>query len=41
MSDPEIIVIMPCGFGLERTKQESKVLTQHPALEKFTGGQER
>lgn len=29
--DPEIIVIMPCGFGLERTKQESKVLTQHPA----------
>ncbi|MBE9043975.1 cobalamin-binding protein [Pleurocapsales cyanobacterium LEGE 10410] len=29
--DPDIIVIMPCGFGLERTKQESKILTQHPA----------
>ena len=29
--DPDTIVIMPCGFGLERTKHESKVLTQHPA----------
>ena len=29
--DPDIIVIMPCGFGLERTAQESKVLTKHPA----------
>ena len=28
--EPEIIVIMPCGFDLERTKQESQVLTQHP-----------
>ena len=27
---PEIIVIMPCGFDLERTERESKVLTQHP-----------
>ena len=29
--DPEIIVIMPCGFDLERTAQESKILTKHPA----------
>ena len=29
--DPEIIVIMPCGFNLERTAQESKILTKHPA----------
>ena len=29
--DPEIIVIMPCGFDLERTAQESKILTEHPA----------
>ena len=29
-ADPDIIVIMPCGFDLERTEQESQVLTQHP-----------
>lgn len=29
-ADPDVIVIMPCGFDLERTKQESKVLTKHP-----------
>ena len=29
--DPEIIVIMPCGFDLERTARESKILTKHPA----------
>jgi len=29
-TDPDVIVIMPCGFDLERTEQESKVLTQHP-----------
>ena len=28
--DPEIIAIVPCGFDLERTEQESQVLTQHP-----------
>lgn len=28
--DPEIIVIMPCGFDIERTERESQVLTQHP-----------
>jgi iron complex transport system substrate-binding protein len=29
-ADPDVIVIMPCGFDLKRTEQESKVLTQHP-----------
>ena len=29
-ADPNVIVIMPCGFDLERTEQESTVLTQHP-----------
>ncbi len=29
--DPDIIVIMPCGFDLERTERESQVLTQHPS----------
>ena len=27
--DPEIIVIMPCGFDLERTAKESKTLTKY------------
>jgi iron complex transport system substrate-binding protein len=29
-ADPEVIVIMPCGFDLERTRQESQALTQRP-----------
>lgn len=28
-ADPDIIVIMPCGFNLERTREESQVLKQH------------
>lgn len=28
--EPEVIVIMPCGFDLERTEQESQVLRKHP-----------
>jgi iron complex transport system substrate-binding protein len=30
-ADPEAIIIMPCGFDLERTRQESQVLTRHPS----------
>ena len=29
-ADPDIIVIMPCGFDLQRTERESQVLTKHP-----------
>lgn len=29
-SQPDVIVIMPCGFDLERNLKESKVLTQSP-----------
>ena len=29
-ANPDVIVIMPCGFDLERTEKESAVLTQHP-----------
>lgn len=29
-ADPEVIVIMPCGFGLDRTRQETQHMTQHP-----------
>ena len=29
-ADPEVIIIMPCGFDLERTHQETIPLEQHP-----------
>jgi iron complex transport system substrate-binding protein len=29
-ANPEIIIIMPCGFDLERTRQETIPLEQHP-----------
>ena len=29
-ADPDVIVIMPCGFDLERTELESQVLIEHP-----------
>lgn len=29
-ADPDVIVIMPCGFDLERTEKESQILTQNP-----------
>jgi len=28
-TDPDVIIIMPCGFELDRTKNESKVLTEN------------
>lgn len=28
-ADPDIILALPCGFGLERTRHESAVLAQH------------
>lgn len=30
-ANPDFIVIMPCGFGIERTKQELHLLTEHPS----------
>ena len=30
-ADPDFIVVMPCGFGIERTKQELHLLTEHPS----------
>lgn len=29
-ADPEVLIIMPCGFDLERTRQETIPLEQHP-----------
>jgi len=28
--DPEVIIVLPCGFDLERSRQEMRVLTQRP-----------
>lgn len=30
-ADPDVIVVMPCGFNLDRTIQELALLTDHPA----------
>jgi iron complex transport system substrate-binding protein len=29
-ANPDVIIIMPCGFDLERTRIETEALTQHP-----------
>lgn len=29
-ANPEVIIIMPCGFDLERTRKEAQPLSQHP-----------
>lgn len=29
-TDPHVIIIMPCGFDLDRTRQETELLTQRP-----------
>jgi iron complex transport system substrate-binding protein len=29
-ANPEVIIIMPCGFDLERTRKETQALEQHP-----------
>ena len=34
-TDPDVIVFMPCGFDLNRTRQEANLLTQHSGWEKL------
>ncbi|KAB8330130.1 cobalamin-binding protein [Scytonema tolypothrichoides VB-61278] len=34
-SDPDIIIFMPCGFDLNRTRQEAQLLTQRPEWQKL------
>ncbi|MEH2137741.1 cobalamin-binding protein [Nostoc sp.] len=34
-SNPDIIVFMPCGFDLNRTRKEANLLTQRPEWEKL------
>ena len=41
-ADPDVILFMPCGFDLERTRQEHSTLTRRPGwpgLEAVRGGQ--
>ncbi|WP_427161894.1 cobalamin-binding protein [Aliinostoc sp. HNIBRCY26] len=35
ISDPDVIIFMPCGFDLNRTRQEAELLTQHPDWQKL------
>jgi iron complex transport system substrate-binding protein len=34
-SNPDVILLMPCGFGLERARREAAVLENHPAWRKL------
>ncbi|NMG22150.1 cobalamin-binding protein [Brasilonema bromeliae] len=34
-SNPDIIIFMPCGFDLNRTRQEAQLLTQRPEWQKL------
>lgn len=34
-SNPDVIIFMPCGFDLQRTRQEAQLLTQRPEWEKL------
>jgi iron complex transport system substrate-binding protein len=39
--DPEVILVMPCGFSLERTIQEMPILAAHPAWYKLKAVQNK
>lgn len=39
-ADPEILLLAPCGFTLERTMQEVQVLKQHPVWESLQAVQQ-
>jgi iron complex transport system substrate-binding protein len=34
-SNPDIVIFMPCGFDLKRTRQEAQVLSQRPEWQKL------
>ncbi|BAZ40098.1 putative iron transport system substrate-binding protein [Calothrix sp. NIES-4101] len=38
-SNPDAIIFMPCGFDLNRTRQEAKILTNTPEWEKLHASQ--
>ncbi|BCL33837.1 cobalamin-binding protein [Nostoc sp. MS1] len=35
VSNPDIIIFMPCGFDLQRTRQEAQLFTQNPQWQKL------
>jgi iron complex transport system substrate-binding protein len=40
-SDPDVLVVAPCGFGLERTKSELDVLRGYPGFQELRAVRER
>lgn len=38
-TNPDIIIFMPCGFDLNRTRQEAELITQRPEWEKLHAAQ--
>ncbi|MBH8551562.1 cobalamin-binding protein [Nostocaceae cyanobacterium CENA357] len=39
ITNPDVIIFMPCGFDLNRTRQEAKLLTQRPDWQKLHAAQ--
>ncbi|WP_414753896.1 cobalamin-binding protein [Anabaena sp. CCY 9910] len=39
ISNPDIIIFMPCGFNLQRTRQEAQLFTQNPEWKKLHASQ--
>ncbi|MBD2344094.1 cobalamin-binding protein [Anabaena subtropica] len=39
VSNPDIIIFMPCGFDLSRTRQEAQLFTQNPEWQKLHAAQ--
>lgn len=39
VSNPDIIIFMPCGFNLQRTRQEAQLFTQNPEWKKLHASQ--
>jgi iron complex transport system substrate-binding protein len=40
-TEPDVIVLMPCGFDLEQTRKAAQDLTQHPQWEKLKAVQKQ
>jgi iron complex transport system substrate-binding protein len=38
-ADPDVIAVMPCGFGIERTRREMPILTDRPDWSRLTAVQ--
>ena len=38
--DPQVIILMPCGFSIERTQSEISILTEHPGWRELSAVRE-